>query len=100
MQNTQILNPHNRFMQSLMSLVGQFQQELQVQRLKDVEAARNKNTLIGRPKVSFDVEQALQLRQQGFSWGYISKTVGASSGTIRRVISPLLSSTAAQITIK
>jgi DNA invertase Pin-like site-specific DNA recombinase len=39
---------------------------------------------IGRPRVVFHRDRALELRRQGFSWRKIAKTVGVSSTTIRR----------------
>ena len=39
---------------------------------------------IGRPRVLFQRDRALELRRQGFSWRKIAQTVGVSPATIRR----------------
>ncbi len=41
---------------------------------------------VGRPKVVFRRDQALELRKEGLSWRKIAKHTGVSIGTIRRVI--------------
>ena len=37
-----------------------------------------------------DVNEAIRLKQDGQSWSQVSKAVGASSATVRRIVTPLL----------
>jgi putative DNA-invertase from lambdoid prophage Rac len=48
--------------------------------------ARAAGKHVGRPRVVFDRESVLRLRQEGRSWAEIAKTAGVSVGSVRRAV--------------
>jgi len=55
-----------------------------------IERAKAQGVKIGRPRAGFDINGALKLKREGLSWAELSKRVGVSVGTLRRVIPALL----------
>jgi DNA invertase Pin-like site-specific DNA recombinase len=55
-----------------------------------IKSAKERGVKCGRPRVGFDVHEALRLKKDGLSWSQLSKRMGVSSATLRRVIPPLL----------
>ena len=80
-----------RMLCSFLGAIGEFERELTIERVRSGMArAKAAGVRIGRPRVGFDVNEALRLKRAGFSWAQISTELGASSATIRRGVTPLL----------
>lgn len=80
-----------RMLCSFLAAIAEFERELVVERVKSGMArASAAGVRIGRPRAGFDVNEAIRLKQDGQSWSQVSKAVGASSATVRRIVTPLL----------
>ncbi len=80
-----------RMLCSFLGAIGEFERELTIERVKSGMArASAAGVRIGRPRAGFDVNEAIRLKQDGQSWSQVSKAVGASSATVRRIVTPLL----------
>ena len=80
-----------RMLCSFLGAIGEFERELTIERVKSGMArAKAAGVRIGRPRAGFDVNEAIRLKQDGQSWSQVSKAVGASSATVRRIVTPLL----------
>lgn len=80
-----------RMLASFLGAIAEFEKELIVERVRSGMArARAAGVKVGRPRRGFDVQRAINLKDEGSSWSQVAKAVGASSATVRRVITPLL----------
>ena len=80
-----------RMLCSFLGAIGEFEREMTIERVKSGMArAVAAGVRIGRPRAGFDVNEAIRLKQDGQSWSQVSKAVGASSATVRRIVTPLL----------
>lgn len=80
-----------RMIANFLGSIAEFERELVVERVRSGMArAKAAGVRIGRPRAGFDVNEAIRLKQDGQSWSQVAKAVGASSATIRRVVTPLL----------
>ena len=80
-----------RMIANFLGSIAEFERELVVERVKSGMArAAAAGVRIGRPRAGFDVNEAIRLKQDGQSWAQVAKAVGASSATVRRIITPLL----------
>ncbi|HMO41502.1 MAG TPA: recombinase family protein [Saprospiraceae bacterium] len=80
-----------RMLASFLGAIAEFEKELIIERVRSGMArARAAGVKVGRPRKGFDVQQAISLKEDGSSWSQVAKAVGASSATVRRVITPLL----------
>ncbi len=80
-----------RMLASFLGAIAEFEKELIIDRVRSGMArARANGVKVGRPRVGFDVQKAIELKEAGSSWSQVAKVVGASSATIRRVVTPLL----------
>lgn len=71
--------------------IAEFERAIIQERVKSgIERARGQGVKIGRPRIGFDVNGALQLKREGLSWMQLSRRSGVSVATLRRVISGLL----------
>ena len=88
---------HGRMVFTFLAAIGEFERELIVERVASgIARAKSNGVRFGRPRVGFDIQQALKLRQGGLSWGKLAKRTGVSSATLRRAIYPLLKTPAAK----
>lgn len=73
------------------SAVAEFERSLIAERVKaGLDRAKANGTKLGRPRVGFDVNEAITLKQSGLSWSQLAKRMNVSSATLRRVVPPLL----------
>lgn len=80
-----------RMLASFLGAIGEFEREMTIERVRSGMArAAEAGVRIGRPRTGFDVNEAIRLKQDGLSWSQVSKAVGASSATVRRIVTPLL----------
>ena len=80
-----------RMIANFLGSIAEFERELVVERVKSGMArAAAAGVRIGRPRAGFDVNEAIRLKQDGQSWAQVAKAVGASSATVRRIVTPLL----------
>ena len=80
-----------RMLCSFLGAIGEFEREMTIERVRSGMArAKAAGVRIGRPRAGFDVNEAIRLKQDGQSWSQVAKAVGASSATVRRIITPLL----------
>lgn len=75
--------PIGRLIRGVLLDVAQFEGELIVERTKEGhEKARASGVIIGRPAIELDIEQVLELLQQGLTKGKVAELLGCSPGTI------------------
>lgn len=80
-----------RMLANFLGSIAEFEKELLVERVRSGMARAKANGVrIGRPRAGFDVSEAIRLKGEGQSWSQVAKVVGASSATVRRVVTPLL----------
>ena len=80
-----------RMIANFLGSIAEFERELVVERVKSGMArASAAGVRIGRPRAGFDVAEAIRQKQAGQSWSQVAKAVGASSATVRRIVTPLL----------
>jgi DNA invertase Pin-like site-specific DNA recombinase len=80
-----------RMIANFLGSIAEFERELVVERVKSGMArASAAGVRIGRPRAGFDVAEAIRQKQAGQSWSQGAKAVGASSATVRRIVTPLL----------
>ena len=76
---------------TFLGAIAEFERSLIQERVKAALALKKKQGVkLGRPRKGFDVNEALKLKQSGFSWNELAKAMNVSSGTLRRVLPPLL----------
>ena len=51
-----------------------------------LEKAKNQGIIVGRPKLAVDIDQILSFRAKGCTLSEISKNVGVSKETVRRIL--------------
>jgi len=82
---------------TFLASVAEFELSLTRERVRaGLARARANGTRLGRPRVGFDVNSALTLKQNGLSWPQLARRVGVSSATLRRTLTPLLKNLAAE----
>ncbi len=80
-----------RMIANFLGSIAEFERELVVERVRSgMDRAKAAGVRIGRPRAGFDVNEAIRLKQDGQSWSQVAKSVGASSATVRRIVTPLL----------
>jgi DNA invertase Pin-like site-specific DNA recombinase len=71
--------------------IAEFERSLIQERIKAaLDLRKQQGVKLGRPRVGFDVNKALKLKQQGLSWRELAKKLNVSSATLRRSLTPLL----------
>jgi putative DNA-invertase from lambdoid prophage Rac len=71
----------------VLAAVAEFERELIKERVAaGLKNAKAKGTRIGRPRVVFDRQRALDMRQQGMSFPAIARALGVGQGTIVRTV--------------
>ncbi len=80
-----------RMLLHFLGAISEFERELCVERVKSgLARAKASGTKLGRPRVGFDVNAAIKMKQDGSSWAQVAKALGVSSATVRRIVTPLL----------
>lgn len=76
---------------TFLGAVGEFEKSVIVERVKSgIDRAKAQGVKLGRPRAGFDVNIALKLKREGYSWAELAKRMSVSVGTLRRVIPALL----------
>ena len=71
--------------------IAEFERSIIQERVKaGLERAKEQGVKIGRPRVGYDINEALKLKREGLSWSQLSKRMSVSSATLRRTLPPLL----------
>ncbi len=71
--------------------IAEFERAIIKERVKaGIERAKGQGVKMGRPRAGFDVNEALKLKKEGLSWAQLSKKIGVSSATLRRILPTLL----------
>jgi DNA invertase Pin-like site-specific DNA recombinase len=84
---------HGRMLFTFLGAISEFERELIVERVTaGIARAKQNGVQFGRPHIGFDINKAVELRNEGLSWGQLAKRIGVSSATLRRTIPPLLKS--------
>jgi DNA invertase Pin-like site-specific DNA recombinase len=84
-------NSMGRMITAFLGAISEFERDTIIERVKcGLERAKSQGVQLGRPRVGFDVNKALQMKREGSSWGQIAKELKVSSATIRRMVTPML----------
>lgn len=88
--DTDQANPTSQLLLHIIAAVAQFERELIRERVTaGMKSAKAKGTIIGRPRLVFDRQRALDLRAQGISYPRIARELGLGLGTVVRACSSL-----------
>ena len=83
--------PMGKAMFTMISAMAEFERSLIQERVcAGLKHAIKRGVKLGRPRVGFDVNKALRLKDEGWSWAELARTLKVSSSTLRRVLYPLL----------
>lgn len=76
---------------TFLGAIAEFERETIVERVRSgLSRAKAEGIVLGRPKTSFDVEKALQMKRGGLSWAELCKDMGVPNSTLRRILTPML----------
>lgn len=76
---------------TFLGAIAEFERTLIQERIKcALDFKKKQGVKLGRPRKGFDIKEAVKLKLSGLSWNELSKRMGVSSGTLRRVIPDLL----------
>jgi DNA invertase Pin-like site-specific DNA recombinase len=82
--------PSGRFTFHVLGAVAELERELIRERtIAGLHAARRRGAKLGRPRVRFDVDRALQLRGEGKSYDAVATGLGVSVGTVHAALKRL-----------
>ncbi|HZO55375.1 MAG TPA: recombinase family protein, partial [Bryobacteraceae bacterium] len=80
-------NPTSRLLLHILAAVAEFERELICERVRaGVANAKKNGKQLGRPKVIFDRQKAMELRAAGISLPQIAKALGVGQGTVVRAL--------------
>ncbi len=83
--------PMGKAMFTMIGAIAEFERSLIAERVSaGIAHARERGVRIGRPRTGFDVNRALTLKSEGWSWAEMAKALKVSSSTLRRTVYPLL----------
>ena len=78
--------PNGRLVFGIFASIAEFERELIRDRVRSgLAAAKAKGKILGRPRVAANTQQIASLRDSGASWRTISREVGVSVRTARRL---------------
>ena len=82
---------YGKMVLTFLGAIAEFERDTIIERVKSgIERAKANGVKLGRPRIGFDVNQALQMKRGGSSWGIMAKELKVSSATLRRSLTPLL----------
>ena len=88
--DTDASNPTSRLLLHILAAVAEFERELIKERVSaGLKHAKAKGAAIGRPRLVFDRQRALDMRAQGMSYPKIARVLGVGYGTVVRGIGTL-----------
>jgi len=80
-----------RMVFTFLGAIAEFERSLLRERVKaGMARAKAEGVHCGRPRVGFDVNEALRLKQEGMSWSQLARRMNVSVSSLRRTLSPLL----------
>lgn len=83
--------PAGKMVLTFLGAIAEFEREIIRERVVcGLERAKSEGVRLGRPRVGFDVNEAVRLKKGGRSWTQLAKQLGVSSATLRRILPPLL----------
>ena len=88
--DTDQANPTSRLLLHILAAVAEFERELIRERVRaGVANAKKNGKQLGRPKVVFDRQRAIEMRAAGLSLPQIAGALGVGQGTVVRVLDGL-----------
>jgi DNA invertase Pin-like site-specific DNA recombinase len=82
---------YGRMVLTFLGAIAEFEKSLIVERVcSGLQRAKANGVKLGRPKVEFDLEKAVQMKKQKKTWSEISSLLNVSRATVRRMVTPLL----------
>jgi DNA invertase Pin-like site-specific DNA recombinase len=88
--DTDQTNPTSRLLLHILAAVAEFERELIRERVQaGIANAKRNGKQLGRPKVIFDRQKAIDMRAAGLSLPKIAQTLGVGQGTVVRVLGGL-----------
>lgn len=82
--------PAGRFTFAVIAAVAELERELIRERtIAGLAVAKKKGKRLGRPKVRFDLDEAIKLREAGTAFATIASSLGVSVGTVHRALREL-----------
>lgn len=85
--DTDQANPTSRLLLHILAAVSEFERELIRERVRaGVHNAKKNGKQLGRPKVIFDRQKAIDMRRAGMSLPKIAEALGVGYGTVVRVV--------------
>ncbi len=82
--------PAGRFTFAVIAAVAELERELIRERtIAGLAVAKKKGKRLGRPKVRFDLDEAIKLREAGTAFATIAASLGVSVGTVHRALREL-----------
>lgn len=86
-ENIDTTSPLGKAIFVIVGAVAELERNIIVERVKSgLNAARARGKILGRPKVSFNIDRALQLKREGLSLRSIEKQIGVSHSTLARAM--------------
>ena len=83
--------PAGKMVLTFLGAIAEFERDIIRERVVcGLERAKSEGVRLGRPRVGFDVNEAVRLKKDGRSWSQLAKQLGVSSATLRRMVPPLL----------
>jgi DNA invertase Pin-like site-specific DNA recombinase len=83
--NLDLSTPSGRLMFQIIGAMAEFERALIQERVRaGLKSARARGQRLGRPRISVDASQVVQLRASGASWSEISQQMGIGVGTAVR----------------
>lgn len=83
--------PAGRMVLTFLGAIAEFEREIIRERVVcGLDRAKAEGVRLGRPRVGFDVNEALSLKRSGLSWAQLAKRTSVSMATLRRTITPLI----------
>ena len=82
---------YGKMVMTFLGAIAEFERDTIIERVNaGLSRARANGVKLGRPRVGFDVNQAIKMKQAGSSWTDVAKDLHISSATVRRIVTPLL----------
>jgi len=86
-ENIDLTSPTGRLVFQMLGAIGEFELSLIKSRVNaGIRRAREQNIKLGRPKMQFDYDLAIQLRRNGLGFKEIAEKLGVSVGKIHQFI--------------
>ena len=90
-ENIDTSTPMGKVVFTIISCLAEFELSLVQERvLAGLKKAKADGKTLGRPRLAFDLDRAVQLKRDGSSWSQLATEMKVSSATLRRIIPPLL----------